>query len=77
MKYEQRERGRDSVFITYVNNQVFIVALAAKQAKREISACQQKQMCCFYCISASNGRAAPQLPYCTQNTHAYIQRHKH
>lgn len=55
-------RERDSVFITYANNQVFIVALAPNQASRESSARQQKQTCCFYCISISSGKATPQFP---------------
>lgn len=57
-----KDRVRDSVFITYANKQVFIVALAPNQANRQSSARQQKQTCCFCCISISSGKATPQYP---------------
>lgn len=39
-------RARDSVFITYSNSQVFIVALASYKANSKSLVCEQKQMCC-------------------------------
>lgn len=75
-----RESERDNVFITYANSQVFIVALAPNQAHREISARQQKQTSCFYCISISSERAIPHFPlfsseFTHTHSHIYMQTH--
>lgn len=68
-----KDRERDGVFITYTNNQVFIVALAPNQANSESPARQQKQMYCCYCISISSGRLTSQFPRSPLRSH--IQTH--